>query len=49
VKIVVNENGRPEKVKHPDILRKRFDIPRVEYLMVTSLTKLKKIIFAEPS
>ena len=27
VKVVVRENGRPEKIKHPDILRQRFDIP----------------------
>ena len=29
VKIVVVENGRPEKIKHPDLLRKKFDIPEV--------------------
>ena len=26
VKIVADENGRPEKIKHPDFLRKKFDI-----------------------
>ena len=27
VKVVAHENGRPEKIKHPDLLRKKFDIP----------------------
>ena len=27
VKIVAHENGRPEKIKHPDFLRKKFVVP----------------------
>ena len=27
VKVVFNENDRPKKIKHPEILRKKFEIP----------------------
>ena len=29
VKVVFKENDKPQKIKHPDILRKMFDIPAV--------------------
>ena len=29
VKIVAQVNGRPERIKHPDLLRKKFDVPEV--------------------